>query len=214
MVILATAQISATSSNGETCLFRALIDQGSQISMISEEAAQILSLPRKRISTELTGLSDAAVGTTKSRVYLEIRPRFMSNNKMQAEFLVLPTLIKPLPDESFEFNKNEWENYTLADPNLNTKDRIDIIIGSDLYPKLIEEGVRKHNSIVGQYTIFGWVVSGSLHEKRQCGKIMSAVTSSMERFWEIEEIEMKYQKTTSACKHLQRQKKEIRMADM
>ena len=61
-VILATAQIRAKTAGGDYILLRALIDQGSEITTISEEAAQILKLPRIKKNTKLYGLSDAVVG--------------------------------------------------------------------------------------------------------------------------------------------------------
>lgn len=47
-VILATAQVTVISKNEELSHARALIDQGSEISLISERLVQRLMLPRKK----------------------------------------------------------------------------------------------------------------------------------------------------------------------
>ena len=61
-VFLATAQVKVKSIHGEYITLRALIDQGSQITTLSEEAAQILALPKLKCRTEIHGLGGAVVG--------------------------------------------------------------------------------------------------------------------------------------------------------
>lgn len=159
-VILATAQIRANIAGGDYILLSALIDQGSQITTISEEAAQILKLPRMKTKTKLYGLSDAVVGESKATMEVEIKPRFLSNHKEKVNAVGLPILTSAQPDLSFNYNFKIWEKYTLADPLFNKSHRIDMVIGGDVFSSIIESGIKKDHGVLGQATKFGWILSG------------------------------------------------------
>ncbi|XP_037931681.1 uncharacterized protein LOC119666475 [Teleopsis dalmanni] len=64
-VLLATAQVCIKNQQGEA---KALIDQESQTTFISEEAAQILQKPRVKINTELYGIGKVLAGDAKSKI--------------------------------------------------------------------------------------------------------------------------------------------------
>lgn len=54
----------------------------------------------------------------------------------------------------------------LAGPNYNTPAQIDIILGSDLIPKIILKGVEKiSKTLLAQNVLFGWILSGWIKEK-------------------------------------------------
>ncbi|XP_061401529.1 uncharacterized protein LOC133337309 [Musca vetustissima] len=73
-VLLATAQVRVRSLHGEYITLRALMDQVSQITSVSEDAAQLLQLPKRKADMKLGGLGETIVGVAKSKVLLEIRP--------------------------------------------------------------------------------------------------------------------------------------------
>ncbi|XP_004521959.1 uncharacterized protein LOC101458740 [Ceratitis capitata] len=184
-VILATAQVRAKAANGEHILLRALIDQGSQITSISEEAAQILGVPKKKVMTKLHGLGGIVVGESKFKIKVQITPRFLSQHVKEGDAVILSSLTTAEPDQYFRFSFKKWENYTLADPLFNKTDRIDMVIGSDIFSRIIEKCIRNHNGVLAQATKFGWILSGIIKQKKP-SKITSAVTN-LERFWELEE---------------------------
>ncbi|XP_075167722.1 uncharacterized protein LOC142239851 [Haematobia irritans] len=186
-VLLATAQVRVKSLQGEYITLRALIDQGSQITSVSQDAAQLLQLPRMKTDVRLRGLGETMVGVAKSKVLQEIRPRFFSDIKIEA--LVLPKLASAHPDNNFQYTLGRWKNISLADPNFNKSERIDLVIGADFFPQLVEEGVRHDESIVAQNTKLGWILSGTVRMKPGNNSIRSAATTTIERFWEIEEVE-------------------------
>ncbi|XP_037929560.1 uncharacterized protein LOC119664074 [Teleopsis dalmanni] len=107
------------------------------------------------------------------------------NNRIKGEFLVISHLIKLLPEEPIEVEDAVWDTYKLADPEFNKSDRIDLIIESDLYPKIIKEGIKKYNDVVGQETIFGWIISGQLPTNTIKNQAISDL--NLERFWEIDD---------------------------
>ncbi|XP_058974711.1 uncharacterized protein LOC131800873 [Musca domestica] len=188
-VLLATAQVRVKSVHGEYITLRALIDQGSQVTSVSEDAAQLLQLPKLKTDVRLRGLGETTVGVAKSKVFLVIRPRFFSDTKIEAEALVLPKLASAHPDNNFKYNIERWGNISLADPKFNKSERVDLVIGADLFPQILEDGVRHDEAIVAQNTKLGWILSGTIQMKPATNNIRSAAKTTIERFWEIEEIE-------------------------
>lgn len=187
VTLLATAQIRVKAASGEQILMRALIDQGSQRTSISEEAAQILRLPRKKLVTDLVGLGNTTVGRSKAIMQIEIKPRFESDAVHVIDAMVLSTLSSAQPDRNLNVSVESWRNYCLADPLFYKSDRIDLLIGADLYHEIIQEGVVKIGSLSGQETSLGLIICGCVcgHEK---GNAVMAVTKELERFWEMEEV--------------------------
>ncbi|XP_036317334.1 uncharacterized protein LOC118732308, partial [Rhagoletis pomonella] len=186
-VLLATAQIRIKSANGEHILLRALVDQGSQKTTISEEASQLLNLPPMKSKTEIYGLGGTKVGVSKNKIKIQIQPRFSSDYLVTAEALILPALTSVQPEKTFKQDIEEWKNYVLADPLYNKSDRIDVVIGSDIFGDILEEGVIKKCGILGQSTKLGWILSGAVTVNADNNKIVSAMTS-IEKFWELEEV--------------------------
>ncbi|XP_037930081.1 uncharacterized protein LOC119664701, partial [Teleopsis dalmanni] len=187
LTLLPTVLISTKSSDGNIHQLRALVDQGSQVSIVSEKVVQLLILKKMKHMTKLSGVSNTTVGTSNARVFMEISSRFSIKKKIKGEFLVMSHLVRSLPEETIEIETKIWDNYKLADPEFNKNGCIDMIIGSDLYPKIIKEGIKKYNNLIGQETIFGWMISGQILADAASNDVIS--TLNLERFWEIEEIE-------------------------
>ncbi|XP_054083397.1 uncharacterized protein LOC128920334 [Zeugodacus cucurbitae] len=175
-----------------TLELRALIDSGSQKTLISEEAVQMLRLPKIKVTTEISGVSAECVEVSRHKVQLEIRPRFVSKFVAETEALVLSKLHKALPIKIFEKKAYIWKNKLLADPNFNKPSRIDVVIGADLYPKIMKAGIIKADGLLGQATMLGWIVSGNI-ERSRSKEVIAAMTTlkleELERFWEMEEDE-------------------------
>lgn len=66
---------------------------------------------------------------------------------------------------------NSWpelEHLYLADPEYNTPNKIDILLGAEVYGKIIKEGLIKcpSGSPVAQNTALGWILSGQVHSSK------------------------------------------------
>lgn len=83
-------------------ILRALIDQESQITTLSEGASKILSLPRTKNKTEIHGHGGAVVGVSQAKIKLALRPRFLSDKSVEIEALILSHLTGAQPDQSFK----------------------------------------------------------------------------------------------------------------
>ncbi|XP_037937390.1 uncharacterized protein LOC119670695 [Teleopsis dalmanni] len=71
LTLLPTVLISTKSSDGNIHQLRALVDQGSQVSMVSEKVVQLLILKKMKHMTKLSGVSNTTVGTSNARVFME-----------------------------------------------------------------------------------------------------------------------------------------------
>jgi hypothetical protein len=77
VVFLATAQVQ--SPNGSCIKARALIDQGYEISFVSERSVQSLNLKRSSASVPLVGVDGNHSCTTRGKVNLTLSPIFDHN---------------------------------------------------------------------------------------------------------------------------------------
>ncbi|XP_037959441.1 uncharacterized protein LOC119688851 [Teleopsis dalmanni] len=186
VVLLPTAIVKGNTIRGEYKELHALIDQGSQASVISEEAVNILGLQKVKTDIKLTGLAETSVGQANSKVIMEIKSK-INNINMKEEFIVMNKLIRPLPEKTIDHNKNQWKSYNLADPEFMKTKQIDLIIGSDIIPKIIKKGFKKINGIIAQETIFGWIISGKVLKKPAKRSKVTITTKNIEKFWELEE---------------------------
>ncbi|KAH8340332.1 hypothetical protein KR074_001244, partial [Drosophila pseudoananassae] len=86
------------------------------------------------------------------------------NSKCSKEFstnaIIIPSLKQTLPTNNLNVDKFDWKGYYLADPNFDKSGQIDLIIGTDLYSQIIMPKIVKRGLLLGQKTVFGWIVSG------------------------------------------------------
>ncbi|XP_059221502.1 uncharacterized protein LOC131996071 [Stomoxys calcitrans] len=189
-VLLATAQVQVKNIHEEMVTLKALVDQGSQSTFLREEAAQILQIPREKANMELHGLGDNLVGVAKSKVKVRIHPRFPSNYSLDVEALILPALASVHLDSSLVHNQGVWKNFQLADPNYYKNERIDMVLGGDVYVDILKNGIHKKHGMLGQHTKLGLMLSGPLTIRVPVAKKGVNVTTEIERFWETEELDM------------------------
>ncbi|XP_055848408.1 uncharacterized protein LOC129913631 [Episyrphus balteatus] len=201
-ILLATAMIKVTTYNGKFEILRALIDTGAQASFITEEAAQMLSVPKSKAYVKVSGLGASSAGTSLGKVHIQVQPRFSSTFKINIDAYVLPKLTNKLPNSYFKFSM--WKNYLLADQTFNQPGPIDVIIGADVYPSIICDGIKKsENGTLAQNTELGWIISGKIPVSKDPIQIITMISTTelfdlsnqLKRFWEIEETP--YQEETT-----------------
>ena len=136
-VLLATALVRVYDATGYWYLARALIDQCSQSSFITDAFCQKLRLPRSVSNTCISGVAGIKTERAKGVTKFFIRPRFDSSFSCEIETLILP---KVSGYKSIESTKGEtWshlENLTLADPHFLKAHPIDILLGLEFTLKL------------------------------------------------------------------------------
>ncbi|KAJ3650181.1 hypothetical protein Zmor_021885 [Zophobas morio] len=185
-VLLATALIRVRTANGTYEYLRALIDPGSQASLITEKAATLLSLPREHIQADITGLGGEIPNKSNSKIRVECAPRFTSDFTLTTDLLVLPKITESLPEEDIETDLQVWQNHIIADPVFQDKGPIDVLLGAGEYRNIVLNGIQKTNDgLMGQKTEFGWILSGTIikEEKRnnKCITVKSMMTRKESR---------------------------------
>lgn len=216
--LLATAIVSVQDKTGINHLFRALIDQGSEGTVITERASQLLRLPTKKVKIPLTGLDDKSLGKATKSVRIRVQSVHKSF-EMSMEALVMRSVMSSGFD--FENRHKQWkhlENLKLADPEFMNAKKIDILFGVDVYGIIAKEGLKKGNlhEPIAQNSEFGWLVFGAACEAKDFGIRIHATSCSntqndnldemLKRFWDSEEVQLspimteEHQKCVELCK--------------
>ncbi|XP_073950857.1 uncharacterized protein [Choristoneura fumiferana] len=193
-VLLATALVKAESQNkGEYQLLRALIDQGSQASFITRASVQLLGLKTTAAKGVISGLGGEQNLITRSMVEVLITSRLNPGCVLRVSAYVLDKLTSYLPSAVASITSwPELEQLKLADPEYHTSNKIDILLGAEVYSTIIENGIIKcpSGSLVAQNTTLGWILSGQLrsNEDISCNVVNmhTQVDQLLRSFWEIE----------------------------
>lgn len=201
-ILLATAWIAVGSSTGSDAVVRALLDQGSVITLISERLAQRLRLERSRISITITGIGGAA-SVAKNAARISVSPRNRLGPVLSVSALILKSLTNYVPQRMESLTDLEYlRALELADNDPTSAAPIDIIIGADLYGSILRSGIRSRspNEPVAQNSIFGWFISGSMPTQsnfeftplstHHCS-VHADLNDQMKAFWELEELPRK-----------------------
>ncbi|XP_076301460.1 uncharacterized protein LOC143219342 [Lasioglossum baleicum] len=197
-VLLATAWIELRSSSGRSEKIRALLDQGSVVSIISENLAQRLRLPRSRVAVSITGIGNNAVTCRSTTTFTVASCQTDAVYSFTA--YVLSSLSNYLP---IRVNTNPQLSHirdlALADENPFSADPIELIIGADHYGLLLLDGLRKGkvNEPTAQNTTLGWILSGPVPSSAtrapaafstfHCN-VSANLDTELRRFWEVEEL--------------------------
>lgn len=201
-ILLATARVRVYSPHGRFISVRALLDQGSAATFITESLAQRLRLSRLNRSMFVTGISEMQSVVRHSAV-ITITPAHCDEPSFSTTALILRSLTKYLPSKVK--TSPTWGHITgltLADHDPMNTDPIEVIIGADLFGMLVLDGVRKgsENEPIAQNTILGWILSGPIStspssepksEVAHHGVVLETLDHDLRRFWEIEELPQK-----------------------
>lgn len=197
-ILLATAQLLLINKTGRSMKIRALLDQGSEVTLISERAVQTLKLPRSRWSVPLIGVGEQSPNRTRGIASFKITSMYDRSETFDISAHILPRVTSVIP--STPVTMRSWphfEGLALADPQFGSPSSVDLLIGADLYPQIIKEGLRKgpSDAPIAQLTSFGWVISGPASSKstnlaaRSYHIAMdSRLYDLLHRFWQLDEI--------------------------
>ncbi|XP_046142834.1 uncharacterized protein LOC123988088 [Osmia bicornis bicornis] len=162
-MLLATALVKLASPYGETRIARALLDQGSEVSFITESLVQQLHLPRRHATIPVSGIGAGRTVVTRGastfRISSLVNPMF----SCEVNALILPKLTDYIADRSPSLvSLPHLHGLQLADPDFPQSRRIDLIIGVEVYNSvLLSEVVRgPPRTPLAQKTQLGWIVSG------------------------------------------------------
>ncbi|XP_046966951.1 uncharacterized protein LOC124534960 [Vanessa cardui] len=210
-VLLATAIVEVESRTGNTSLaYRCLLDQGSQASLITESAVQALGLkkiPNKVYISGIGGRNDSLASASVVEIKLKSihNPQFTLVVKAH----VLTKLTYFLPTK--KANVQLWPalaQLKLADPKFDVPNKIDLLLGAEVYSQILVEGLIKGppGCPVAQNTHLGWILSGQIHsdhvdsESCQANSVIVNMYTQcndndlLRKFWELESDDLSVKK--------------------
>ena len=195
-VLLVTALVLAKSRDGTTHTLRALIDQGSQASFITESASQLLGLRRTRIQGHVTGINSTKTMQTRSMIESLVLTSLDKEYNISVDAYVLNTLTTILPAHNIICSWPQISKLKLADPTYSTPGRIDLLLGAEVYSRILLDGLHKspQASIIAQNSHLGWLLSGKIDDHSpSCNTIVIMhsrleIDETLRKFWEVEDL--------------------------
>lgn len=195
-VMLGTALVQIRDNSGSMYIVRALIDGCSQISALTSKCVERLGLKVKRWTAPITSLAGVAVPKVVGHVKCTVTPRYVDSLQLQTTAWVLDSITKFMPTQPLPIVfKDLYSHLAMADPNFAKPGPVDMLIGANLYPEVMENGkvIVKKNCPAAFNTIFGWIIVGSVPisdlGKPHCGLVSLSVSleDNLQRFWQMEE---------------------------
>lgn len=194
-VLLATARVSVASPSGRRQIVRALVDQGSEVTLVSERLAQGLRLSRSRTFTRISAVGGVNVSTCRHTAAIEVCPRDRVGPVFSVTAFILPSLTQYRPRVLGGLAELSYlRGLSLADDDPASSAPIDLLIGADLHSRIILDGIRRAapDQPVAQNSHFGWLLSGPVVARDPgCHTVhvhQCSLERELRRFWEIEEI--------------------------
>ncbi|XP_028167947.1 uncharacterized protein LOC114358247 [Ostrinia furnacalis] len=195
-VLLATALVDTVSKYGQTYTIRSLLDQGSQYSFITEAMVELLGLKKIPARGQIVGVGGTNGLTTKSMVEIKIASRVDPNFIVTVKAYVLGSITSLLSNQKITAEKwKELEDIVLADPSYYTSNRVDLLLGSEVYSRVLQNGVIKGplGSPLAQCSSLGWILSGVVNTPTKPSETINVMHCSVEdnqllkRFRELED---------------------------
>ncbi|XP_072398107.1 uncharacterized protein [Diabrotica undecimpunctata] len=196
-VFLSTVLVQLFDKYNRSHTVRALLDSGAQSSFISKDlfnGLHLENIPTDIIVTGINGISTNITAKCELQVQA-IHNAFQFKN----HFFVIDKISHHLPVSDVNVADLKIPSHLkLADPSFFKSDKIQMIIGSDMFWTLICIGQISlgPNKPLMQKTKFGWIISGPIAQKTNnvsCNLILKSdevnVNKTLSRFWEIEEVE-------------------------
>lgn len=203
LAMLATAVVPVLAYDGTSVFLRALIDQGSETSLLSTRAHQLLRTKRKSENIPVLAIGNTPAGTIRHSTHIEIGSIHDNNYRYAFKTLITKTITNVNPKTNK--HSTEWkhlEGLPLADPKYFEASSIDLLLGVRELAEILLPGViiGEPSEPVAQQTKIGWILSGvcgNLYEQKiRCNLTSSADSDSnladlLKAFWTMEEINAK-----------------------
>ena len=217
-VLLATALVNARSYCGQGILCRVLVDPGSQSSFVTRGFIQRLRLKGSKLNNKINvhGIGGVSKGMITQAACIMLSS-LHSKDCVELNALVIDRITSNVPQRTvMELDWTGLRDLQLADEHFTTTGPVDILLGADVYPRLILDGMQVCKSpdgqLLAQQSIFGWIITGSAKARLSDVKAKETETrvkfskdhsyvehnstlshfvetdDLLRRFWEVEEI--------------------------
>ncbi|XP_070527375.1 uncharacterized protein [Cardiocondyla obscurior] len=201
-ILLATARVKLSVTSGHSVSVRALLDQGSEATFISESMAQLLRAKRQRAHINISAVGGIQLGQVRQATTIAVSPLQSDSPSFTVTALILRSLTHYAPRRVTSLSEiSHLSDLSWADPDPLSSDPIHVILGADLYGDLILDGVRHGLSgqPVAQRSVFGWLISGPLCAPLAASDPSASLTThhcmslapleeAIVKFWEVEDL--------------------------
>jgi len=158
---------------------RALIDSGSEATFITERLFNLIKLPFRHIQVQVSVLNQTVSAQATRLCHFSIRAPNNPGLQLETAAYVLSELAEKLPSYPIPRDALIYlPDIPLADPTFLERSRIDVLIGADILPSVLLSGTRKNicDSLLGQETIFGWVLTGPVASTSSQNRVSAFTT--------------------------------------
>lgn len=199
VVLLSTALVDVIDSSGQRIRLRALVDQGSQHSIVTERTAQRLRLPIIPICVGVRPMGETHYKIVNRGLELNIHSITSPEFSVESTLAIVPSITSDLPIYPLKIKDLVYlKTLPLADPHYATPGQIDMLLAGDVYGKIIQSGLCKGNigEPIAQCTLLGWILFGEIHSQNHlvatpvnCFHVsVQEIGECMQKFYEIEEV--------------------------
>ncbi|GFW54614.1 integrase catalytic domain-containing protein [Trichonephila clavipes] len=205
-VFLSTVRALVKNKYSQWVEVRCLLDVGSQSCLCTRACAEKLQLKMEKINTVVSCVNNASM-VVKNCVKTSVANK-AKTFESELMLLVVNKITDLIPNKVIDVDVNVSEFVPLADDKFNIPDRIDMLLGAEIFYELLRPGkfYCDNSHLVLQNTVFGYVVSGSVDQVTEnrvhCGLIVDDdLNKTLKKFWEIEgvHIEPKVDTEVSLC---------------
>ncbi|GBM92664.1 hypothetical protein AVEN_160709-1, partial [Araneus ventricosus] len=172
---------------------RVLLDCGSQSHFLTSQFASELGLSKRKINVPISGLS----GSTTNAKWIASTIICNGNSSFSSliDLLIVPKITDFVPSKVLNITQlNIPKRSELADPNFDKPGKIDMLLGAELFYKIIKDGKNHLSSkLLFQNSVFGYIASGTValnNSEQFCGLISQReiIENTLQKFWEIEDL--------------------------
>ncbi|GFW30496.1 integrase catalytic domain-containing protein [Trichonephila clavipes] len=205
-VFLSTVRALVKNKYSQWVEVRCLLDVGSQSCLCTRACAEKLQLKMVKINTVVLCVNDASM-VVKNCVKTSVANK-AKTFESELMLLVVNKITDLIPNKVIDVDVNVSEFVPLAEDKFNIPDRIDMLLGAEIFYKLLKPGkfYCDNSHLVLQNAVFGYVVSGSVDQVTEnrvhCGLIVDDdLNKTLKKFWESESvhIEPKVDTEVSLC---------------
>jgi hypothetical protein len=195
--LLATALVNVRDNYNNVNTIRAIVDSGSEVNTITEDAVFKLHLRVNKTTTTIVGFgttSTNAVGTVQIRIASRHDPNFV----LVISAYVVKNITSNLPSGNIaQLPCGHIARNALADPHFNLSKPVDLLLGCTVYAQILPEfGNIVPGRPYAMYTRLGWILFGELNSfsgspKTSLLTSVDKIGDVLLKFWESEEIPQK-----------------------
>ena len=167
-----TSKVRVQGPDGRSIVAWALLDSGSHVSLISNQVAQTLQLPRQATSIKFSGAQDTPLQGARSITRVSLCA--ISSNEpvtcLTAAIVPRVTCNLPLQGAAHVRNMPHIDSLTLADPTFLLPGKIDLLLGCDAIPDIMEQEhiAGPKDAPIAVRTVFGWAILEKAIVQRYC----------------------------------------------